>query len=245
MAIAVPIPAAATKSPPFAKGGLGGLTPALCVENPHLLTTIARHRHSGAGRNPEPRFTPDAGYGRGVGSRFRGNDGNGSDGVFQRSRHRRPPGPSPLPAGEGWVREKRHILPIPPHRHSRESGNPPPPIACRRKPGFWIPACAGMTVGAFVGTAGDSCRIAPGRIPPTPLLRKGGYWWREWRTPPTVIPAKAGIHRRPSRTRRTPGIWIPACAGMTVGGVPRQCRGFRLFRAFGSGGGRLAFGLLP
>ena len=33
-----------------------------------------------------------------------------------------------------------------PHRHSRESGNPPPDCARRqRQPGFWIPAYAGVT----------------------------------------------------------------------------------------------------
>ena len=58
----------------------------------------------------------------------------------------RPPGPGPLPAGEGWVRERRHTPPTPatpppthpsfpaapPHRHSRESGNPP--LKARRLP---------------------------------------------------------------------------------------------------------------
>ena len=40
----------------------------------------------------------------------------------------------------------------PPFRHSRESGNPHPALSPRRGlPGFWIPACAGMTVGAVVG----------------------------------------------------------------------------------------------
>ena len=35
-----------------------------------------------------------------------------------------------------------------PHRHSRESGNPPLAYQTRRGiPGFWIPAGAGMTVG--------------------------------------------------------------------------------------------------
>ena len=36
---------------------------------------------------------------------------------------------------------------------------------------------------------------------------------------PTVIPAKAGIHPRPSERR---GCWIPAYAGMTVGGRQRR-----------------------
>ena len=71
-----------------------------------------------------------------------------------------PPNKSPLPAGEGWVREKRPtpptpaatttithcpaIIPAPPSRHSRESGNPHPAVSLRPDtPGFWIPACAG------------------------------------------------------------------------------------------------------
>ena len=41
-------------------------------------------RHSGAGRNPEPRYIPACRDGRGVDSRFRGNDGmgGGNDGGF-------------------------------------------------------------------------------------------------------------------------------------------------------------------
>ena len=40
------------------------------------------------------------------------------------------------------------VIPAP-HRHSRESGNPRPGLSPgQTAPGFWIPAYAGMTVGA-------------------------------------------------------------------------------------------------
>ena len=70
-----------------------------------------------------------------------------------------PPNERPSPSGRGLgegeslYATQRHITPpnpiiIPaPSRHSRESGNPLPGLsAVRDRPGFWIPACAGMTV---------------------------------------------------------------------------------------------------
>ena len=56
-------------------------------------------------------------------------------------------------------------------------------------PGFWIPACAGMTVGAAAGIR----------------LEEAGVW----------IPAFAGMTVEGGDSM--PGFWIPACAGMTVG----------------------------
>ena len=53
----------------------------------------------------------------------------------------RPPPKSPLPAGEGWVREKRCAPPNPGPNHQHPL--PPQPL-----PGFWIPAYAGMTMEA-------------------------------------------------------------------------------------------------
>ena len=77
-----------------------------------------------------------------------------------------------------------------PHRHSRESGNPPPALSSGRgKPGFWIPACAGMTVW---GAARNS----------------GGGRDKGW-----TDDGKGGGGR--SLLNRREGI--PAFAGMTVG----------------------------
>ena len=78
------------------------------------------------------------------------------------------PSPQPSPAGRGlWALcagiDGDYIPePLPPRhhsggprRHSRESGNPPPrPIDTLGLPGFWIPACAGMTVGGAGMTVG-------------------------------------------------------------------------------------------
>ena len=66
-------------------------------------------------------------------------------------------------------------------------------------PGFWIPACAGMTVGEYLHPT------LPTRDP--------------YMLPHPVIPAKAGIHTPTYRHAEVPppGFWIPAYAGMTVG----------------------------
>ena len=73
-----------------------------------LFNCAAPHRHSGAGRNPEPRYSLGLATGRGLATAA-----------------------SPLPAGEGGVREKRHtplnlVSTLPPHRHSGEGRNPEP-----------------------------------------------------------------------------------------------------------------------
>ena len=76
-----------------------------------------------------------------------------------------------------------------PHRHSRESGNPrpghsPASVTHLRPLGFWIPACAGMTVGGVgvgVGWGGVN--------PPNPPFAKGGLF--RWRRP--LPPAPAGV----------------------------------------------------
>ena len=93
------------KSSPSGRGLGEGETQ--CAAN--RLPAINRpHRHSGAGRNPEPRSVPNCGKagawipafaGMTVGA---GITGMGSGG---------PPPKSPLPAGEGWVREKRNAPP--------------------------------------------------------------------------------------------------------------------------------------
>ena len=75
------LPKAAEK-PPFAKGGLGGL-PSPPQTNPGENRQFRHrpHRHSGAGRNPEPRLIPDCGKAGDVDSCFRGNDGGGGNDV--------------------------------------------------------------------------------------------------------------------------------------------------------------------
>ena len=121
----------------------------------------------------------------------------GAPTLYGRQRRMKPPSlikaqapQSPLPAGEGWVREKPYKPPTPYdaaqlYRHSRESGNPHPGLSIRRGlPGFWIPACAGMTVGAGWNNGGGRRFVSAGvecrhrcryKIPPIPLLRKGGF----------------------------------------------------------------------
>ena len=115
---------------------------------------------------------------------------------------RRKPSPSGRGLGEGESSydAQRHITPrnpivIPayPHRHSRASGNPHPGLsAVRRQPGFWIPACAGMTVGGVrlaVSRAAQYDSPSPnplplgegflasarGEIPPTPFCERGAF----------------------------------------------------------------------
>ena len=75
----------------------------------------------------------------------------------------RVPAVSPLPAGEGWVRESRHKPPTPlviPAISVIPALSPG-----RGKPGFWIPACAGMTVGAGMAAAVWACGCAEVWIP--------------------------------------------------------------------------------
>ena len=84
----------------------------------------------------------------------------------------RPPGAGPLPAGEGWVREKRPAPPNPGRNpNSRLIPSFPPSTVIpakagihtpalsplRYRPGFWIPAYAGMTV-----AGGCACCDGPG-----------------------------------------------------------------------------------
>ena len=68
---------ALTALPPFI------LRPAQDERLPLRLADFQHIRHSGAGRNPEPRRRPGVSVGRGVDSRFRGNDGmgGGNDGI--------------------------------------------------------------------------------------------------------------------------------------------------------------------
>ena len=128
-------------------------------------------------------------------------------------------------------RHSRH-----PHRHSRESGNPhpaidhppaipippfPPPPSFRRRPesrtpvrpGGWIPAFAGMTVGGGndgMRGCGNDGMGAPTKKPPFRKRGVGG-----------ITPGPCNAQRRPKFARLfrppLPGFWIPACAGMTVG----------------------------
>ena len=60
--------------------------------------------------------------------------------------------------------------------------------------------------------------------------------------PPTVIPAKAGIHCPPTHTPGLPGFWIPAGAGMTVSVDGNDGRGGPVSRALGMAAG---FSLSP
>ena len=104
-----------------------------------------------------------------------------------------------------------------PYRHSRESGNPHPGLSpIPGKPGFWIPACAGMTVGADgLGKVGGVWSLS--LTQPSPAGR-GLFRQRPNRSPA----APPSFRRRPES--RTPvdaglligGVWIPAFAGMTM-----------------------------
>ena len=111
-----------------------------------------------------------------------------------------PPNP-PFAKGGAFLWLLEHPL----FRHSRESRNPRPVmqqrlVVGRRWPGFWIPACAGMTVGG----GGGNGVSAP--IPSFPRKRES--------TPRLATTALVV-------GRRLPGFWIPAYAGMTVGGAAR------------------------
>ena len=121
---------------------------------PSLLLDGLPHRHSGAGRNPEPRRRPGGvSVGRGVDSRFRGNDG-GAGGIrrgyrrWQTSRRSScdqlrmngglPGGTFPViptcPSSRSYA-----IIPALPHRHSGAGRNP----ELRRRP-------SGVSVGRGV-----------------------------------------------------------------------------------------------
>ena len=152
----------------------------------------AAHRHSGAGRNPEPRCTW-AGERLGVDSRFRGNDGMG---------RRRCGGAGCVAGGmSGYAADAA------PHHHSGEGRNPAPRWF-RRNDGLgeWIPAFAGMTGWGGVGVVvpGALLVVWPG-MPPMP--------------PPTVIPAQAGIQNPGGSGLSVGWRWIPAFAVMTGWGV--------------------------
>ena len=152
------------------------------------------HRHSGAGRNPEPRWTPADDWAGVWIPAFAGMT-VGATGMAGRMAGRvwrwRRPGISGLAQATGlagvldsglrrndggeanFPNPQPSSTPLP--RHSRESGNPPPAIT------HLVP-----------------CHI---RRSPPPSFR---------RRPESRTPADAG--------RRLGRVWIPAFAGMTVGG---------------------------
>ena len=133
-----------------------------------------------------------------VDSRFRGNDGGGwLNAIRQLCQRWRRLRFLPLPTLSRWERA---------FRFAAEGG-----ALFRQR---WIPAFAGMTVGARATGGGQAARRWPslsGRG-----LGEGETLFA------TQLWAKATrpVCRRPSglsAVRGKPGFWIPACAGMTVG----------------------------
>ena len=130
-------------------------------------------------------------------------------------RHSRHP-PSFPPRCRHSRHPRRHSRP---HRHSRESGNPHPGLSIRRRPpGFWIPACAGMTVGAKGGLFGV------GRL-------TGAKQWGGLSFPPRDglrIPFSGlvpGCALRPGSARRLPGGGRRGCTSADrPGRARRRCR---------------------
>ena len=139
---------ASHKRPPFRKRGVGGilylylhLHPAPKRQQPDavrngaaggVLLGMRRGVKAARGNPPNPPFAK--------GGLFKACANAPAIPHSRRPRHSRQP-----------HRHSRRRPPSFPHprRHSRESGNPRPGLsAVRDRPGFWIPAGAGMTVGA-------------------------------------------------------------------------------------------------
>ena len=96
----------------------------------------------------------------------------------------------------------------------RNDGGAARPTPTPRLPGFWIPACAGMTVGR--GGLRATGVLDSG------LRRNDGGVAAAYANPRYTGVLDSGLRRndggaaRPMPTPRIPGFWIPACAGMTV-----------------------------
>ena len=173
--------------------------------------------------------------------------------IYGRQRHM-PPNPikaqapkSPLSAGEGWVRESRpapanaisrrptaSVIPrpipsFPPHpRHSRESGNPHSILSTLpRPPGFWIPACAGMTVGGVcvaVGWAAQKDSPSPNPLPLGEGFSLGGKRRWQWQFKAVLMLAVRTARPGASGRRRLFG----RLGRPSVGGRRRAALGLRL-----------------
>ena len=150
------------------------------------------------------------------------------------------PAASPLPAGEGWVRESPTLQPTRPHRHSRprrhsrESGNPHPALSIRQAPpGFWIPAYAGMTVGVGLRIARSLRRGASRQ--PSPSGRGLGEGESDSTTnpPPPSFPSPPSFPRKRESTPRP--IPTPRPTGVLDSGLRRNDGGgeMRAVRAAG------------
>ena len=125
---------------PFGERGVGGIYPRAETTKPPLPATIpAPHRHPGVGRNPEPRLALGLAVGRGVDSRFRGNDGVGRERWWM-GRFRgcgvgvNPPNPLLRKGGYGLRPYSQRLSYLPIiipglHRHSGVGRNPEPQLA--------------------------------------------------------------------------------------------------------------------
>ena len=165
------------------------------VRNPDYR--FALHRHSGAGRNPEPRRCLGVSRGGGVDSRFRGNDGmgGGNGGRMRRL----------------WLRGVARILSrsSPPHRHSGVGRNPEPRRCLGVATGGGVDSRFRGNDGMGAGTAdagrdGLVSAIYPAIPPPFALRQAQG----ERRLPPHNPAAAWGVD---SRFRGNDGMG----AGMT------------------------------
>ena len=164
------------KPSPSGRGWGEGETPP--TANPAYIRQPAHHslphRHSRESGNPRPGLRRNGGR---VVSLMQG-----------WRRRATLPLPNPLPLGEGLLRlapHHRHSLPLPsfpaPHRHSRESGNPPPNGRKRRKAGAGI-----------CHPCGPHRHSGVGRNPEPRLPRIGGR-------PGVWIPVFAGMTVRSGR----------------------------------------------
>ena len=175
------------------------------------LTDLPRHtppppRHSRESGNPHPSLPPRRATTAGVlDSGLRRNDGGEYVGIrhcLPRNHHTLRPSTPSFPPLNPVIPAPNPVIPAKAGIHT-SSRRPAGPLL-----GFWILAYARMTVGSMPPIQYYLPRNRHTQPPPYP--------------PPTVIPAKAGIHTPACRHAGPPppGFWIPAYAGMTVGSMP-------------------------
>ena len=222
---------AAKKPSPSGRGLGAGETQ--CAANRSPAVIQSPHRHSVRAplpsfrRRPESRtpVCPELRKGRGVDSRFRGNDGGG--GNYGNGERWVAASKSPLPAGEGWVREKRNAPPtgsppsIAPIVIPAQAGIQNPSLSrTAERPGRGFPLLRECRYGAGI------TRMGRGGPPPKSPLPAGEGWVREKRGEPPTPSTPHHHSSHPPSFRRRPESRTPVCPELRKGrGVDSRFRG--------------------